>query len=154
MKELLWEEDSRYLVYQIDYNDKIEILTALGQKLCETGYVKQSYIKAVCEREIVFPTGLPTEGIGIAIPHADSMHVNEKAMIVGILKEPAKFQVMGSLDEFVDVELIFMLAIKEPQSQLEMLQKLIEMCQNKEKLCALRNYTSLEQVREILSELM
>ena len=43
-----------------------------ADELYKTGYVKESYGASVAERERDFPTGLPTEPYGIAIPHTNS----------------------------------------------------------------------------------
>lgn len=154
IEELYWDKEKKYLLMKLDVDNKEDVLNQMGGKLESTGYVKDSFTQAVCKREIVFPTGLPMKGVGIAIPHTDSEHVNEKSIAVGILKKPVVFQVMGSTDEFVDVQLVFMLAIKDPNAQLEMLEKLIENCQNEETLYTLRDCTDLNVVKEIISNLL
>lgn len=63
----------------------------------------------------MFPTGLPTEPIGIAIPHTDAERVNRGASAVGVLPQPVVFTEMGCDDDsFVDVYAIVVLAIHDP----------------------------------------
>lgn len=154
MQVLLSVAGSNYAMYCLDETDKYAILRKLGKELCKLGFVKESYIEAVCEREKQFPTGLPMSGGGIAIPHADVSHVNKEAMIVGLLKEPVDFRVMGSQSEYVSAQLIFMLAIKDSQAQLEMLQRLIEGCQDEQTLITLRDSKEPEAIERILGGFM
>ena len=56
---------------------------------------------------------------------------------IATLKEPVIFNVMGSPDEQVDVSIIFMLALSDPNMQLELLQNLVQVLQNKELLLSL-----------------
>lgn len=152
MQALLNIAGAKYLMYSLEETDRQEVLRKMARTLHEAGFVKESYINAVCEREEVFPTGLPMSGMGIAIPHADASHVNEAAMIVGVLKRPVDFIVMGSLADYVKARLVFMLAIKDPNEQLEMLQKVIEGCQDKETLTTLYDYKDWSSVERILSD--
>ncbi len=48
----------------------------------------------------------------VAIPHTDSKHVNESNVAVGILKNPVKFNSMIDPKDRLDVELVFLLAVK------------------------------------------
>lgn len=141
-------------MHLLEGSNSMDILRQLGAELYRQGYVKESYIDAVIEREKEFPTGLPTKGVGIAIPHADAIHVNEEALILGILKEPVNFTVMGSHNDQVEVQLVFMLAIKDPQMQLNMLKRLMEGCQKEEVLYTLRNHDDLREVDRIMKGFM
>ena len=51
--------------------DSYAVIQALGKMLQDQGYVHDSFIDAVLEREKIFATGLPTPEIQVAIPHAD-----------------------------------------------------------------------------------
>ena len=113
------------------------ILEKISTRLYENDYVKESYIQAIKDRELIFPTGLNTTTFGIAIPHTDSEHVNEATIAVGILRHPVAFQEMGAEDVEVPVRLVFMLAIKEPDKQLETLQSVIALIENEDKMNAL-----------------
>lgn len=152
MQEIL--NGSKYSIHYMDDTDREEILKKLGAELCRSGHVKESYIQAVCDREKVFPTGLPMSGCGIAIPHADKEHVNNEAMIVGVLNEPVEFQVMGSESDMVGARLVFMLAIKDPQAQLDMLQKLIAGCQDEGVLNTLCDHSDKNAMQDIMSGFM
>ncbi len=82
------------------------------------------------EREKVFPTGIKTGTINVAIPHADSEHVIAPAMAVSILSHPVDFNRMDVPDQKIPVKIIFMLAIKNSNEQLSSLKELMELVQS------------------------
>ena len=99
-----------------------EAIGIMARMLYDQGYVKESYIQAVKEREKEFFTG-------VAMPHTDAVHVNRQAIGIGILKKPVRFRTMGELDGALDVQLMFMLAINKPDKQLDFLSHMIDSCQ-------------------------
>lgn len=146
--------DKGYLVARVDTTDKFETLKAMGSLMAEKGFVKESYIEAVQEREKVFPTGLPMKAFGVAIPHTDSIHVNRKAVMCGILKSPVEFVVMGDDEARVQVEVVFMLAIVKPDDQIAMLAQLVETCQNVSVLQTIKAAEDMDAITEIMDGLM
>ncbi|WP_438732026.1 PTS sugar transporter subunit IIA [Enterococcus sp. AZ128] len=131
--------------------NKESILETIAQRLYKNSFVKESYIEAIKERERIFPTGLNTTTFGIAIPHTDSKHVNKATIAVGILKQPVSFQEMGAEDIEVPVRIVFMLAIKEPDKQLETLQSVISLIENEEKMNALVHSKNESDVIQLLN---
>lgn len=150
MNKLLSNENQKFLYYTFDETEQVTVLTKMSKVLIDTGFVHESYTKAVIERERVFPTGLPTQGINVAIPHTDSIHVKKEGFLVGVLEQPITFEMMASKDVFLDVELIFMLAIKEPEDQLVMLQKLMQLCQDEKNLQLLKAKEKVVEVEALL----
>lgn len=128
-------------------NDQIAIDILAGTML-EAGVIKPSYIPAVKAREVEFCTGLMFEEMGIAIPHTDAEHVNEGAIGIGILKKPVVFKFMGMPDTPVDVQIMFMMAIKEAHSQIEFLQALMNAFQTAGRLSSLKECKTPEEVVE------
>lgn len=147
-------QEKNFLVMKLNKDSKEEVLRSMASQMESEGFVKDTYAQAVCDREVVFPTGLPTKGVGVAIPHTDSIHVNKKAISLGILEKPVEFTVMGTEDETVEVGLVFMLAIINPDEQVEMLQKLIGICQDEETLMTLKNSDDEEKINSIIGGLL
>jgi PTS system galactitol-specific IIA component len=114
------------------------------------GYVKESFADAVIEREKVFPTGLETKCFPVAIPHADRIHVNQDAIAIIRLKHPITFTVMATTDEFVDAQMVFMLAIKENEGQLNILKDFMALFSSDEMLFRLRDAESPAKAGEII----
>ncbi|MCM3568988.1 PTS sugar transporter subunit IIA [Neobacillus mesonae] len=125
--------DSNILL-NLDVRTKDDLLEMMARNLIKNGYVKESFLKAIIAREKIFPTGLPTAGVHVAIPHTDIEHVHKKTISVGVLKKPVDFSMMGGGGETVQVKLVFMLAMDEAHSQLELLQKLMAILQDRELL--------------------
>jgi PTS system galactitol-specific IIA component len=144
--------DSQYLFTHQHFANRDEALTALASALTQGGRVKDSYQKAIFDREAIFPTGLPTGKIGVAIPHADSQHVNQSTIAVATLNHPVTFQNMGDPDSTVDVSIIIMLAIAEPKGQITMLQKLMSIVQNQEHLDQLLHYDQISALQTDLEQ--
>ncbi|WP_286680368.1 PTS sugar transporter subunit IIA [Tepidanaerobacter sp. EBM-49] len=142
--------DPSLIMLNVEATEKEEVITLMAKKLISEGYVKSSYLNAILQREKEYPTGLPTNGVGVAIPHTDIEHVIKPGIAVATLKKPVRFNVMGNPDEEVDVKLIFMLAITDPNTQINLLKKLVDIFQKKRFLIKL---ISIENKEEFAKEL-
>ena len=128
LNDLLQTEHFLVGVETVDAQDAIRKLTAI---LVETGHVMPEFAEDVWKREVSFPTGLPTQPLAVAIPHADPDHVKRSAVCVGILNSPIQFAQMGTDGStLLDIRLIFLLAIKEKEKQVDMIQQLITLIQS------------------------
>ena len=135
-------------VEAIDAKDSIRKLT---DALVETDHVTLEFAEDVWEREGTFPTGLPTQPLAVAIPHADPDHVNRSAVCVGVLISPVQFSQMGTDGSTVlDVSILFMLAIKEKEKQVEMIQQLITLIQSPELLDGLSKVKNSAEARGLI----
>ncbi|AFT81437.1 PTS sugar transporter subunit IIA [Leuconostoc carnosum] len=141
--------DDKVIVLDSEAQNRTEALKLLAKKFVDHKIVQTSFIEAVLKREESFPTGLATEIIGVAIPHTDVQHVIRSQIGVMRLKSPVNFFQMGDGKD-VPVKIIFMLALTKPHEQLEMLQKLIGLIQNKKLLIKILNTNSIENVISIL----
>jgi len=128
-----------------------EIIQNLGALMLSKGYVKDSYIEAVLERERNLPTGLPIGDFCVAIPHTDSGHVNQSNIAITTLKKPSVFHSMVNPEEKLNVEVVFLLAVKDPNLQIQLLKNLMSVFQNKELLIKVRDASSKEEISELLS---
>lgn len=137
----------------LDYEakDKESLLKGMADILEGKEYVKETFFEGLIKREGVFPTGLKADGVEIAIPHTDPIHVNKPTIFFTRLKNPVTFKDMAGTGEDVNVKLVFMLVIKDPKAQVSMLSNLMGIFTQKEKLEVL--YTS-EDVEEIYNTLV
>jgi len=123
-----------------------EAIEELSKALSETGHVEPEFADDVWKREKIYPTGLPTKPVAVAMPHADPNHVKQSAMCIGVLKSPVEFGQMGTDGSvLLDVQLIFLLAIKEQEKQVQMIQQLVSLIQSSELLEALVKSESAEE---------
>lgn len=133
--------------------DRNEAILKLVSLLEAQGYVKASFGQACLDREKVFPTGLPTQPVGIAIPHTDCEHVERGAIAVGILPEPVEFTEMGCTDDAtVDVHVIVVLAISDPQAVTHFLRELALSFQDREFLVRLKDAETPRTVLELCTD--
>lgn len=147
-KRLVLSED--LVTLDLQASNWSEALSLMSELLINEKIVKDSFKQAVIDREGVYPTGLQSNTIGVAIPHTDSEHVNVQAISVATLKEPVPFIHMGTEDMEVSVELILMLAIKDPNEQLTLLQKLMDILQKEDVLADIKNSTDKVEIVDIL----
>ncbi|BAK93755.1 MAG: PTS sugar transporter subunit IIA [Tetragenococcus halophilus] len=140
------------ILLNLEAKNQEDALSKMAENLASFGFVKSTYKRAIIEREKTFPTGLQGSEIGIAIPHTDAKHVNQQSVSVAVLNQPVEFIHMGSENQMVSTKIIFMLAIDKPDSQLEMLQKLISLIQKEEVLQKIIKSKSCKEVLKLLYE--
>ncbi len=128
-----------------------EIIKKLGSLLYNQGFVKDTYIDAVLEREKVFPTGIETKVTGIAIPHTDSIHVSRSAIAIATLHTPITFEAMGYPGKVVDnVEIVMLLALKDPKKVMDVIRLIMGIFTSESTLNSLLHASNTEQLEQIL----
>jgi PTS system galactitol-specific IIA component len=150
VNELIKILKPEFIFLQKEVKTDVEILSYLANQLLEKGVVKESFKEAILLREREFPTGLPTEGAGVAIPHSEAKFVNENQVAITILAHPVAFQMMGMPENQVDVSIVFLLALKGAESHLEMLKQLMDLIQKPQVLRELIETKSKKEVIEII----
>lgn len=149
---MVWEKlKDKLILTGMEAKNSDEIFEVLGGELVAQGYCKDSYVEALKKREADFPTGINTGEKGVAIPHTDVSHVNKKGIAIGITKQPVSFVEMGTDDEYVNVQVIFMLAVDE-KGHLELLQAILAILQDQGVLKKLIDAKDAEEVIEIIKE--
>lgn len=143
--------DKELIMIGLELDTKEEVLKAMGNRLREAGYVTDDFVASVLEREYIYPTGLPTLPYAIAIPHTDTDKVIESRIAFATLKDSVTFSVMGNSDTEIDVKIIFMLALNNPNKQLKTLQNLTNVFQNEEMVDKLGNVQSIEECERLFS---
>lgn len=128
-----------------------ELFRNSSDVLVELGFAKESFFNAVNEREKVYPTGLELDLLTVAIPHTDVEHVLKPFIYVHKLSNSQlEFIQMGTDDVIVKPEFIFILGIKEPKGQVELLSSLIELFNTEEFVEQLKQCKTEEGVYELL----
>ena len=130
-----------------------DILRNLADLLYRCGATKDSYYQAMVDREELYPTGLPTARIRVALPHADAIHVNFSALAIATLQNPVQFHEMGGEpDSVLDVEIVLMLANADPDEQVETLRTLVNFFDEPSALESLMNAQTSSQLVTLLRE--
>lgn len=121
---------SQLVFAQVEAKTSSEIIQYLAQQLQMFDKVQPDFSQAVQDRELSHPTGLPSGKIAVAIPHTDVEYVKHPAIAFATLKQPIQFHNMAVTKQLLDVQIVVMLALKNPHSQVQMLQKLMTLFQN------------------------
>jgi galactitol PTS system EIIA component len=140
------------ILLDLEGNSKEALLGSIADNLCAHGFVKSTYKEAILAREKVFPTGLPTQPFGVAIPHTDIVHVEKPAVSMARFKKAVEFVIMGEESKTIPVKIAFMLAMKEEHAQLDMLQKLMAVLQDREALRFLEQEKDERVINKFMQE--
>ncbi len=138
--------DPELVLPQCEARTSEEVVKALCGLMEARGMVKDTYCGAVLRRERDYPTGVPTAFYDVAIPHAPSEHVLQPGFAVAQLKEPVKFYSMGDAEQELQVRVVFLLAIQDPNSQLEMLKALMGTFEDEGVMKALADARTAEEI--------
>lgn len=141
---------NKYLVIHGSAKDSTEAIALCGDALYEAGFVAETFAGKCQDRERDFPTGLPTD-IPVAIPHCKDEGIVENAVCFLKLDHPVVFYRMDDDAESIETDMIFNMAIKDPNEHLQALQKMMAFLGNAEALekC---NTLSDEEIIEYLRE--
>lgn len=126
-----------------------EALKKLADEFKSKGLVKDTFYQAVIDREKVYPTGLSINGVGVAIPHTDGIHVITPQIGFMTLNEPVIFKDMVDDQHEIEVKTIFMLGLLKSEQQIEMLQKLVDLFQNEEMLKSVTACKNINEFKDI-----
>lgn len=152
-KERIWKGLDEALLF-IDMRATCwqEVLQQAGEALQQNGYAKESYVRALLEREMRYPTGIDMGELGVAIPHTDASQIRKEGLAIITLASPVVFGKMGSEQGEVEVNVVFMLAVKEPGSQIERLRQIMYLIQDKEVLKKLQCVSDKQDMIAVIRE--
>lgn len=142
--------EKEFILLDVDVSTSHEVIDLLASLLIKSGRVRDCFGQACKEREASYPTGIPAAVMGLAIPHTSVEYVLEPAIAVARLRKPVTFVEMGTPDAPLGVQLVIMLAVKNPNDQLDTLQKLMMIFQDEEILRHIQSCSSVESLHESL----
>lgn len=140
------------LFVQSEFSTKEALFKAVNQEAEQLGYVTAHFLTKLEDRERQFPTGIPLEQIGAAIPHTDADCITTEFIAVVTTKEPVVFKSMEDGQSDVPASIIFVLGLNQPHAQLEMLQSLMGVLQNQQLLDQLLKASDKETFFKIITE--
>ena len=140
------------IMVDVDARDSEDAIRQVGRLFEKYGFVKDTYIDAVVAREKVFATGLEFPGISIAMPHTDIVHVNKPGVTVAKLAHPVEFEHMGEPGRKVQAEMLFMMAIVNPEDQIGTIMKVLGVFQNQEAMEAFKKAETEDEVYEVAKQ--
>lgn len=129
--------------------DQFDAIALAATPLLEQGFITADFVEAAVERERTFPTGLPTK-IGVALPHTEAKYVIRESISIVTLRNTIVFAGMGNPKESIPVQIIFLLAISNPEKQLGVLQTIITIIQNEKVLHKIKNAKEPETIYNLI----
>lgn len=143
---------TKYLVIRGKAVNSEEAIRLCGNALYEAGVVGKEFAERCVEREKDFPTGLPTE-IPTAIPHVKADGIMQNAICLLKLDDPVTFRRLDDDTEEVQTDMIFNLAIKDPNEHLGVLQKMMVFLNDSEVLLKCRSLSEEETIAYLEDQL-
>ena len=141
------------VLINVDAETNEEVIQIMVDLLVKNGFVKPEYYDILISREEKYPTGLPTEGVQVAIPHGCSEgSVLKPAVAVATLVRNVVFRNMANKDEELSVGIVFMLAIVNEHELAEDLHRVMSIFSEGEKLSKLHAAKSGSEIVEIVNE--
>lgn len=138
------------IIIGLQATDRNDAIMKIVQLLVTNGHVKETYYDSVVAREEIYPTGLPTEGVRIAIPHASSEDIIESTIGMAILETPVVFNNMADDSEELDVKIVFLIANAASTEQPKILKQLMEKFSDEDLLISLSESQSAEVVMDLI----
>ncbi|SNS25635.1 PTS system IIA component, Gat family [Anaerovirgula multivorans] len=132
-----------------DLTTKEEVIEKMSDYLLDKGYINEKYCKATLERENIFPTGLSTKPVGTAIPHSDAENVVKPAVLLAILNNTVEFSDMGNKENKISVGIVFLMALKGENNQINYLRNIVEFCKHEENIMGIYGIKDTEKIMEI-----
>jgi len=122
--ESLLHEDLVFFDMPADSRDGL--IRMMSGAAIEGGYATEGYAEDVIERENLYPTGLPTDVLKVAMPHAMVQdHVKNAAIVIARPAAPIIFKEMGDGVSDIPADIVFMLVAKGDKEHLAVLQRLV-----------------------------
>lgn len=135
-----------------EFDSQDDFFRTIGSRLHEKGLVEEDFGEALIKREAVYPTGLKTEAYELAIPHTDVKYVKEGSISFVRFDKPVPFSHMGDPDTKVDAKFAFVLGVKVPHQQVEVLSTLVALISNEEEMSKINKMESTEEISNELNE--
>lgn len=135
----------------IECENRDHLLEILAEEALKRGFVTEQFLEKVKEREAAFPTGLSLSKYNVAIPHTDPEHVFEQFIAVATLEKPVSFHLMDDKNKEADIDVVIMLGLNEPHSQLTVLQQIMQVIQDEAKVEQIKHSTTVSEVHSVFN---
>ncbi len=120
--------DQKLIFWDVEAVDRADLYQKIAAKLKEAGVVKESYFTALSQREEEFPTGLKTNFLPIALPHANPENVNQAFIAVVKTANDIAMKQMGTNEDMKTKNFFFLGITAEKQDlQVKLLQRFMQL---------------------------
>ncbi|AVK49270.1 MULTISPECIES: PTS sugar transporter subunit IIA [Clostridium] len=151
--ELVKFINEKLIKVNLPCKDRNELFKMMHDEAFKYGYVESSFLDGLISRESIFPTGIKLNNYSVAIPHTDAVHVKKEFIAIVVPENPIQFKLMEDEKQEEKVNLVFMLGLNKPHSQLEVLRELMDLIQREDLVKQIIRATSQEDIENILNKL-
>ncbi|HDS8774784.1 TPA: PTS sugar transporter subunit IIA [Klebsiella michiganensis] len=143
--------DNDFILLNHPGGEREALFREINNLLADKGFVEETYLQALINREENNPTAMQLERIGVAIPHVDVEHIKEEKLVVVSCPEGIEFKQAEDPDEVMTVHVIFFLLLKEKDAHIDFLMKLIGLFRQTEQMDTFLTTQSPEEVKKLLT---
>ena len=141
------------ILVSVEADSKEEVIRIMVDLLVKNGCVKPEYYDILIDREEQYPTGLPTKGVQVAIPHGCSAgSVLKPAVALATLAKNVIFRNMANQEEELSVGIVFMLAIVNEHELAGDLNRVMNVFSEEERLTKIYNAKNRSEIVKIINE--
>lgn len=120
--------DKKLIFLNVAASERNDLYQQVSDKLEKLGFVHDSFSQALIKREDEFPTGVITQYLPIALPHANPENVKKPFIAVVQTKDNIHVQQMGTNDAEKTRNFFFLGIVKETQDlQVKLLQRFMQL---------------------------
>ena len=143
--------NEKYVLFDDTSKSQKELFEKVEVLLQKEGVVKEGFGKALLEREKNYPTGIGLNGFNIAMCHTDPEYSLQNEVMLIKLEDSLDFVSMET-QEFIPVNYVFILVLKDGGNHLEILQKLALIMQDKSEMEKIVNAKNKVELSEVINE--
>jgi len=141
--DLLFQKELIFL--NEHFEDQADLFQKISERLYSQSYVDSGFLLSLQTREKEYPTGLHAPAFDVAIPHTDPVHIKRPFIVAVRPDPPLDFQAMGMEQDHVDAALIFILGLQREGNQVLLLQKLMDLFLDEQKMKQLLRIADQEE---------
>ena len=143
--------DRNLVFWDVNASNCTELYQKIAKELEKFNVVEASYFKALTEREKEFPTGLNTQYLPIALPHANPENVKKAFIAVVKTAGKVKMKQMGTNEDMETNYFFFLGIVKEKQDlQVKLLQRFMQLMNDESFVKSFKKLSKPEEVYEFL----
>lgn len=141
--------DQDLFIKDSNFKNQNSMFEEFGKILMNKEYVNSDYIKAIKEREKLYPTGISTSSYAVAIPHVDAKYAKTNTMYVITSKDGIEFE-DSEEDRNIKAKIIFGIIIKNHDSHIDFLVQISSLIQDENLLEQIYTAKDSKEMKNIL----
>jgi PTS system galactitol-specific IIA component len=145
--------DNRCIELKSTYDSYKDLLINVSKELLKYGYVKESFLENIMEREKQYPTGFELGGkYNIAIPHTDMENVLKPVIYIVVLEDSVIFKSAEDGKTDIEVDIVFVISLNEKDKHIVVLEELMKIFSKNDLIEKIKNSKDKDELIKLLYE--